>query len=59
MPSIGDAFAEAVILYREEHGPFEKMEDLRKIPNIDDARAEAIALKFDVGEDNEEDNEEE
>lgn len=33
--------AAAVIQYREKHGPFKSIEDLKKVPGIDSARIEA------------------
>lgn len=37
IPGIGQVRAEAVIAYREEHGRFEKTEDIKKVSGIGDA----------------------
>ncbi|MCR5768247.1 MAG: helix-hairpin-helix domain-containing protein [Lachnospiraceae bacterium] len=34
LPGIGPAKAEAILAYRQEHGPFEKPEDLMNVPGI-------------------------
>ena len=34
LPGIGESFAERIILYREEHGPFRSVDDLRSIRGI-------------------------
>lgn len=34
LPGIGDKRAESIIRYREEHGPFRKIEDLRNVSGI-------------------------
>jgi competence protein ComEA len=34
LPSIGDKRAEAILAYREEHGPFSKIEDIVKVSGI-------------------------
>lgn len=37
LPGIGEAKADAVLAYREEHGKFQKIEDIMKISGIKDA----------------------
>ena len=41
LPGIGPALAEAIVQYREEHGPFESVEALDDVPGIGPAKLEA------------------
>jgi competence protein ComEA len=34
LPGVGPAIAKAIVAYRAEHGPFEKVEDLEKVSGI-------------------------
>lgn len=42
LPGIGPARAARIVEYRERHGPFRRVEDLRKIPGIGDRMVEAL-----------------
>jgi len=42
LPGIGPALAEAIVAYREEHGPFASVEALDDVPGIGPAKLEAI-----------------
>lgn len=42
LPGIGEGLAKRIISYREEHGGFEVIEDLMRIPGIGEKRFEAI-----------------
>ena len=42
LPEIGPALANAIIQYRDEHGPFETIEDIQKVPGIGPATFEMI-----------------
>lgn len=48
LPGVGPATAEKIVQYREEHGPFQKKEDIKKVPSIGDSKflkmAERITL---------------
>lgn len=37
LPGIGEVIAEGIIVYREENGPFEKIEDIVNVSGIGDA----------------------
>jgi len=39
---IGEATAESIIKYREEHGGFRNFQELRNIPNIDEEARKLI-----------------
>ena len=42
LPGIGETRAEAVIRYREEHGPFKKVDDIIAVPGIGAATLEGL-----------------
>lgn len=42
LPGIGEALAERILAYREEHGPFETVEDLTKVPGIGQGKLAAL-----------------
>ena len=42
LPGIGPALAEAIIAYREEHGPFESAEELMKVYGIGEVKLEEM-----------------
>ena len=42
LPGVGFRRAQTIVTYRQEHGPFEKLEDLLKIPGIDNEFVEAL-----------------
>lgn len=42
LPGIGDVYAERIILYREDHGPFTAPEELLQISGIGERRLEQI-----------------
>ena len=49
LPGIGEIYAENILAYREEHGPFRKAEDLLNVDGIGPARLEAILDYITVG----------
>jgi competence protein ComEA len=38
LPGIGPVLAERIVAYRQEHGPFQKVEDLLRVPGIGPAK---------------------
>jgi competence ComEA-like helix-hairpin-helix protein len=42
LPGIGPALAEGVVAYRQEHGPFQTVEDLLRVPGIGPKRWERM-----------------
>lgn len=42
LPGIGEALAERIVAYREEHGPFEAVEDLTKVSGIGQGKLAAL-----------------
>ncbi len=42
LPGIGETRAEAVIRYREEHGPFKRVDDIAAVPGIGSATLEGL-----------------
>lgn len=41
LPDVGPALAEAIIQYREQHGPFASLDDLDEVPGVGPARIDA------------------
>ena len=50
LPGIGPSTAERIVKYRQMHGPFRKIEDLKKISGIGDATFHSIRKFIKVGE---------
>lgn len=42
LPGVGQVTAQAIIAYREAHGPFEVLEDLMQVPGIKEGRFAAL-----------------
>lgn len=49
LPGIGEAKAEAILSWREEHGAFGKPEDIMQVPGIKEAAYEKLKDKITVG----------
>jgi competence protein ComEA len=50
LPGIGPALAERIVAYRWEHGPFQTVEDLLRVPGIGPKRWERIRHAIRVAE---------
>ncbi|GAB4259770.1 MAG: hypothetical protein Kow0092_08190 [Deferrisomatales bacterium] len=48
LKGVGEKTAEAIVRYRLEHGPFQRMEDLLKVKGIGRKRLEALQPKISV-----------
>jgi competence protein ComEA len=42
LPGVGPATAQAIITYRDRHGPFSSVDDLAEVRGIGPARLEAL-----------------
>jgi competence protein ComEA len=42
LPGIGPVLAERIIAYRQQHGPFRQLEDIKKVTGIGDKRFDDI-----------------
>ena len=42
LPGIGPSLAQAIVEYRQSHGPFQRPEDLLQVPGIGPAKLEQI-----------------
>jgi len=42
LPGVGPVLAERIVAYREDHGPFEAVEDLLDVPGIGESKLAAI-----------------
>ena len=51
LPGIGPALAERILSYREEHGPFQSVEELLKVSGIGEATLEGLRREVTVGKD--------
>lgn len=48
LPGIGEAIARRIVEFREEHGPFERVEDLLKIKGVGEKSFEKLRSKVSV-----------
>jgi competence ComEA-like helix-hairpin-helix protein len=48
LPGIGDILARRIVLYRNEHGPFENLDDLMRVPGINGQRLSKFAARVSV-----------
>jgi competence protein ComEA len=49
LPGIGKVRAEAIIAYRTTHGPFQAIDDLKKVPGVGDKTLTALRDRLTVG----------
>jgi competence protein ComEA len=50
VPGLSERAAESIIRYREEHGPFESMDDLMHVSGIGEASLERIRQAVQIGQ---------
>lgn len=50
VPGIGHALAEAIVQFREVHGPFGRLADLKKVPGVGPKRLEKMRPYMALGE---------
>lgn len=48
LPGIGPATADAIVRFRSEHGPFESIEDIMRVPGIKEGRFERLRDRLTV-----------
>jgi len=53
LPGIGPALAARIIAYREEHGPFESIEDLTRVSGIGPKTLDGFRDLITIGDDSE------
>jgi len=50
LPGIGDVRAKAIVAYRNEHGPFQRTDELMKVPGIGPTTYQTLRDLVSVGE---------
>ncbi|MCF0134926.1 MAG: ComEA family DNA-binding protein, partial [Lachnospiraceae bacterium] len=50
LPGIGEAYAQRIIAYREEHGPFQSVEDIMNVSGIGEATFAKLKDLITVGQ---------
>ncbi len=50
LPGIGEKLSQAIVAWRDEHGPFRSVEELLQVPGIGQKRLEAIRDLVTVGD---------
>ena len=50
LPGIGPVKANAIVSYREQHGPFRSVEELVRVPGIGERSLEQLREQITVGE---------
>ncbi len=48
LPGIGPVLAQRIVAYRDEHGPFESLEDLLDVPGIGESKLSEIRVALNV-----------
>ena len=46
LPGIGEKTAEKIVSYREEHGPFQSIEEIKNVPGIGESKYEMIKTEI-------------
>lgn len=50
LPDVGGAKAKAIVEYRQQHGPFKTVEDVKQVPGIEEQVFASIKDRITVGE---------
>lgn len=50
LPGIGPVLAEAIVRFRETHGPFKRLQDLQDVPGIGRRRMQGVLTHLTLGE---------
>jgi len=50
LPDVGEAKAKAIVVYRQQHGSFKTVEEVRQVPGVEDEAFASMKDRLTVGE---------